>query len=168
MAQVQAGQSASSASTSRWRLQICSKGPSVQTGQSRSTRNLSSPHAVLQCLESCCATCRQAQARGAEAALTASRFDGVTSMLYWHHGINTGFSGGYSEYFSTETNTDAVAYLMLANELIHAINPQVSRPSSHSIAGTVLPRQLSMLTSESLRTAVQRALAAAFLSSHTP
>ena len=53
------------------------------------------------------------------------RFDGVTSMLYWHHGINTGFSGSYGEYFSTETNTDAVAYLMLANELIHDLNPEV-------------------------------------------
>ena len=53
------------------------------------------------------------------------RFDGVTSMLYWHHGINTGFSGGYGEYFSTETNTDAVAYLMLANTLIHELNPEV-------------------------------------------
>lgn len=28
------------------------------------------------------------------------RFDGVTSMLYHHHGINFGFSGGYHEYFS--------------------------------------------------------------------
>ena len=27
------------------------------------------------------------------------RFDGVTSMLYVHHGINVGFSGNYSEYF---------------------------------------------------------------------
>ena len=53
------------------------------------------------------------------------RFDGVTSMLYWHHGINMGFSGGYNEYFSMETNTDAIAYLMLANELIHEIHPQV-------------------------------------------
>ena len=25
-----------------------------------------------------------------------------TSMLYWHHGINMGFSGGYNEYFSME------------------------------------------------------------------
>lgn len=28
------------------------------------------------------------------------RFDGVTSMLYHHHGINIGFSGNYNEYFS--------------------------------------------------------------------
>ena len=25
------------------------------------------------------------------------RFDGVTSMLYQHHGINVGFSGNYNE-----------------------------------------------------------------------
>ncbi|QDZ19197.1 starch branching enzyme [Chloropicon primus] len=47
------------------------------------------------------------------------RFDGVTSMLYHHHGINTGFSGNYEEYFGLSTNVDAVVYLMLANKLIH-------------------------------------------------
>ncbi|KAJ7524247.1 hypothetical protein O6H91_18G083400 [Diphasiastrum complanatum] len=49
------------------------------------------------------------------------RFDGVTSMLYHHHGINMSFSGNYREYFSEATNVDAVVYLMLANELVHAI-----------------------------------------------
>ncbi|EFN60069.1 hypothetical protein CHLNCDRAFT_33566 [Chlorella variabilis] len=52
------------------------------------------------------------------------RFDGVTSMLYHHHGINYGFSGGYHEYFSPATNVDAVVYLMLANQLIREINPE--------------------------------------------
>lgn len=52
------------------------------------------------------------------------RFDGVTSMLYHHHGINHGFSGNYSDYFSEETNVDACVYLMLANELMHDLNPQ--------------------------------------------
>jgi 1,4-alpha-glucan branching enzyme len=32
------------------------------------------------------------------------RFDGVTSMLYLHHGMGTGFSGGYHEYFSESTD----------------------------------------------------------------
>lgn len=27
------------------------------------------------------------------------RFDGVTSMVYLHHGLSVGFSGGYHEYF---------------------------------------------------------------------
>ena len=53
------------------------------------------------------------------------RFDGVTSMLYWHHGINMSFSGDYKEYFSPATNVDAVVYLMLANELVHELLPQV-------------------------------------------
>ncbi|KAK9842677.1 hypothetical protein WJX74_000550 [Apatococcus lobatus] len=51
------------------------------------------------------------------------RFDGVTSMLYWHHGINTAFSGDYKEYFSTAANTDAITYLMLANDLVHSLLP---------------------------------------------
>lgn len=49
------------------------------------------------------------------------RFDGVTSMLYVHHGLGTGFSGGYHEYFSENTDLDSVIYLMLANQLIHEI-----------------------------------------------
>jgi 1,4-alpha-glucan branching enzyme len=32
------------------------------------------------------------------------RFDGITSMLYLHHGMGTGFSGGYHEYFSESTD----------------------------------------------------------------
>ena len=52
------------------------------------------------------------------------RFDGVTSMLYHHHGINMSFSGNYSEYFSPATNVDAVVYLMLANDLVHTLLPQ--------------------------------------------
>ena len=49
------------------------------------------------------------------------RFDAVTSILYHHHGIGVGFSGGYHEYFSMNTDVDGVAYLMLANDLIHSI-----------------------------------------------
>ncbi|CAJ2642847.1 unnamed protein product [Trifolium pratense] len=51
------------------------------------------------------------------------RFDGVTSMLYHHHGINMAFTGNYKEYFSEETDVDAVVYLMLANCLVHGILP---------------------------------------------
>ncbi|KAL8135755.1 hypothetical protein AgCh_010397 [Apium graveolens] len=49
------------------------------------------------------------------------RFDGVTSMLYHHHGINIEFTGNYNEYFSESTDVDAVVYLMLANNLIHSL-----------------------------------------------
>ncbi|KAK6373256.1 alpha-1,4-glucan branching enzyme [Exophiala oligosperma] len=51
------------------------------------------------------------------------RFDGVTSMLYTHHGIGTGFSGGYHEYFGPSVDEDGVVYLMLANEMLHNIYP---------------------------------------------
>ncbi|MBE6954845.1 MAG: 1,4-alpha-glucan-branching enzyme [Ruminococcaceae bacterium] len=50
------------------------------------------------------------------------RFDGVTSMLYHDHGLGTSFDC-YEKYFSMNTNTEAVTYLQLANELIHNINP---------------------------------------------
>ena len=52
------------------------------------------------------------------------RFDGVTSMLYTHHGIGTGFSGGYHEYFGPAVDEDGVVYLMLANEMLHTMYPQ--------------------------------------------
>ena len=50
------------------------------------------------------------------------RFDGVTSMLYHDHALGTNFDN-YDKYFSLNTDTDAVTYLQLANELVHAINP---------------------------------------------
>jgi 1,4-alpha-glucan branching enzyme len=50
------------------------------------------------------------------------RFDGVTSMLYHHHGLGHGFSS-YDDYFPPHVDTDAVAYLQLANELTHALRP---------------------------------------------
>ena len=47
------------------------------------------------------------------------RFDGVTSMLYTHHGIGSGFSGDYNEYLNpfAPVDKEALAYLMLANDL---------------------------------------------------
>ena len=51
------------------------------------------------------------------------RFDGVTSMLYNHHGIHREFLGDYNEYFGMDTDVEACVYLMLANELIDEINP---------------------------------------------
>lgn len=53
------------------------------------------------------------------------RFDGVTSMLYIHHGIGSGFSGGYHEYFGAEVDEEAVVYLMLANKMLHDLYPEV-------------------------------------------
>ncbi|CAN6604403.1 hypothetical protein TRVA0_002S04104 [Trichomonascus vanleenenianus] len=50
------------------------------------------------------------------------RFDGVTSILYHHHGIGTGFSGGYHEYFGPAVDEEGVNYLILANVLTHRLN----------------------------------------------
>ena len=49
------------------------------------------------------------------------RFDGVTSMLYHDHGLGSAFTD-YSMYFSENTDTEAVTYLMLANTLIREVN----------------------------------------------
>ncbi|ODV77906.1 glycoside hydrolase family 13 protein [Suhomyces tanzawaensis NRRL Y-17324] len=50
------------------------------------------------------------------------RFDGVTSMLYTHHGMGFGFSGDYNEYFNPEwVDQDAIVYLMLAHKLLEEI-----------------------------------------------
>src|SRR5579864_3132000 len=46
------------------------------------------------------------------------RFDGVTSMLYKHHGIGTGFSGGYHEYFGDTVDEEGVIYLMLVSYFV--------------------------------------------------
>ena len=50
------------------------------------------------------------------------RFDGVTSMLYHDHGLGVAFTGP-EQYFSMNTDTEAVTYLQLANELIRQVNP---------------------------------------------
>ncbi len=50
------------------------------------------------------------------------RFDGVTSMLYLDHGLGTAFTG-YEQYFSMNTDTEAVTYLQLANEMVRQVNP---------------------------------------------
>ncbi|KAJ5599428.1 1-4-alpha-glucan-branching enzyme [Penicillium hetheringtonii] len=52
------------------------------------------------------------------------RFDGVTSMLYVHHGIGAGFSGGYHEYFGSTVDEEGVTYLTLANEMLHQLYPE--------------------------------------------
>ncbi len=54
--------------------------------------------------------------------LDGFRFDGVTSMLYWDHGLGTDF-GDYGIYFGPGVDENAVAYLGLANQLVHEMNP---------------------------------------------
>jgi len=48
------------------------------------------------------------------------RFDGVTSMLYLDHGLGRAFTS-YDDYFGGSVDGDALAYLMLANELAQHI-----------------------------------------------
>ena len=50
------------------------------------------------------------------------RFDGVTSMIYTHHGLGTDFVD-YSMYYDGSQDEDALTYLTLANILTHEINP---------------------------------------------
>lgn len=50
------------------------------------------------------------------------RFDGVTSMLYHHHGLCTAFDN-YAKYFSMDTDIDAVTYLQFATALTHELKP---------------------------------------------
>ncbi|HBH49010.1 MAG TPA: 1,4-alpha-glucan-branching enzyme [Bacteroidales bacterium] len=50
------------------------------------------------------------------------RFDGVTSMLYYDHGLERAFTS-YESYFDGGQDPDAINYLSLANELIHEVNP---------------------------------------------
>lgn len=50
------------------------------------------------------------------------RFDGVTSMLYYNHGLGQAF-GGYEDYYNGGQDVNAITYLTLANKLIHEVNP---------------------------------------------
>ena len=51
------------------------------------------------------------------------RFDGVTSMLFWNHGLGDAFTN-YGMYFNGSMDDDAWCYLNLANRVIHEVNPQ--------------------------------------------
>ena len=54
--------------------------------------------------------------------LDGFRFDGVTSMLYWDHGLGKDFCG-YDNYFNSGVDENAVTYLALAALLVKEINP---------------------------------------------
>ena len=51
------------------------------------------------------------------------RFDGVTSMLYYNHGLEQAFTS-YDDYFGDNIDQSAMVYLNLANELVHDVNPE--------------------------------------------
>ncbi len=50
------------------------------------------------------------------------RLDGITSMLYYDHGLGTAFTS-YDQYFSDGVDEDALAYLYLANRVVHQVRP---------------------------------------------
>ncbi|MDO4695671.1 MAG: alpha amylase C-terminal domain-containing protein, partial [Porphyromonas sp.] len=50
------------------------------------------------------------------------RFDGVTSMLYYSHGMGQSFRS-YEDYYNGHQDGDAIMYLTLANKLIHQVLP---------------------------------------------
>ena len=50
------------------------------------------------------------------------RFDGVTSMLYYSHGIGETFKN-YADYYNGHQDDNAICYLTLANKLVHEFNP---------------------------------------------
>lgn len=50
------------------------------------------------------------------------RFDGVTSMLYYSHGLGEAFCN-YNDYFNGHQDDNAICYLTIANKLIHEVNP---------------------------------------------
>ena len=68
------------------------------------------------------------------------RFDGVTSMLYHNHGLGQAFTG-YWDYFTMNTDTEAITYLQLANELVRQVNPNAITiaEDTSAIPGLCLP-----------------------------
>ncbi len=50
------------------------------------------------------------------------RFDGITSMIYYDHGLEKNFVK-YDDYYDGNQDEDALIYLYLANRLIHTFRP---------------------------------------------
>ena len=50
------------------------------------------------------------------------RFDGITSMIYYDHGLGKNFVS-YDDYFNGQQDEDALIYLYLVNKLIHEFKP---------------------------------------------
>ncbi|MCQ2154241.1 MAG: alpha amylase C-terminal domain-containing protein [Bacteroidales bacterium] len=72
--------------------------------------------------ETCCYLLSNLKFWMEEYNLDGFRFDGVTSMLYWDHGLGRDF-GDYQYYFDSNVNEGALSYLSLANLLVHEIDP---------------------------------------------
>jgi 1,4-alpha-glucan branching enzyme len=71
------------------------------------------------------------------------RFDGVTSMIYRDHGLGSSVSS-YDHYFGANIDEDAVAYLTLANTLIHDLRPDAITIAEEvsALPGLAAPREI--------------------------
>lgn len=69
------------------------------------------------------------------------RFDGVTSILYLHHGNLYNFTS-IDDYFNKGVDWEAVTYLMLANATIHEINPEAVSIAEEVSGYTGLARRI--------------------------
>jgi len=49
------------------------------------------------------------------------RFDGITSMLFYDHGLGRAFTC-YEDYYGDDVDEDALSYLYLANRLVHELD----------------------------------------------
>ncbi len=74
------------------------------------------------------------------------RFDGVTSMIYRDHGLGSSVAS-YDHYFSANVDEDAVAYLALANRLIHELRPDAITIAEEvtGMPGLAAPQELQGL-----------------------
>ena len=59
-----------------------------------------------------------------EFQLDGFRFDGITSMLYWDHGLNRDFTE-YKFYYDGNQDEEAMTYLSLVNQVLHEVNPEI-------------------------------------------
>ncbi|PPD79316.1 hypothetical protein GOBAR_DD23757 [Gossypium barbadense] len=83
-----------------------------------------------------------------------SRFDGsndcyfhTASMLYTHNGFAS-FTGDLEEYCNQYVDNDAVKYLILANEILHALHPNIitiAEDENEDITSTGAPECLNMV-----------------------
>lgn len=70
------------------------------------------------------------------------RFDGVTSMLYYDHGLGRDFTE-YTQYFDENVDQDACTYLALANDVVHAVRPRAMTVAEDmsGMPGLAAPRE---------------------------